>query len=104
MAGQSGHVNGLADQLVDVVLGESRHVDASAAAHGREKGDFVAGAQRRFPCSEFLVARSNYRGAIFCQLRMACRVKCEKLFDRCGFGRVDGILGTADEFFETAEE
>ncbi len=76
----------------------------SAAAHGRQKGDFVAGAQRRIPCSEFLVARSNYRRAVFCQLRMARSVKSKKLLDRCGFGGLDGILGLTCKLFETAEE
>ncbi len=76
----------------------------SAAAHGRQKGDFVAGAQRRIPGGEFLVARSDYRGAILCQLRMARSVKSEELLDRCCVGGLDGILGVACELFEAAEE
>jgi hypothetical protein len=56
LAGERGGVNRLAQQLVEVVVGEGRHGDASAAAHGGEKGDFVAGAEGRVPCGEFLVA------------------------------------------------
>ena len=56
MAGQRGHVDGFAHQLVDVIVGKCRHVDASSAANGREKGNFVAGVERRVPSSKFLVA------------------------------------------------
>jgi hypothetical protein len=84
VAGQRRHVNGLANQLVEVIVGECRHVDASAAAHGREKRDFVAGADRRIPGGEFLVARSDNRGAVFCELRMARGVESEELLDRRG--------------------
>jgi hypothetical protein len=79
-------------------------VAVSAAAHGRQKGDFVAGAQGRIPWSEFLVSRSDYRGAVFCQLRMARSVKSKKLLDSCRVGRLDGILDLTCKLFETAEE
>jgi len=79
-------------------------MDASAAAHGREKGDFVAGAQRSIPGGEFLVARSDYRGAVFCELGVARRVDSEKLFDCRGVSQLGGVLGVAGELFETAEK
>jgi hypothetical protein len=56
VAGQRGHVDGLAHQLVDVIVGEGCHEGASAAAHGREKRDFVAGAERSVPGGELLIA------------------------------------------------
>ena len=84
VAGQRGHVDGLAKQLVDVILVESRHVDDLAAAHGREKGNFVAGAERGVPGSKFLVARSDDRGAEFCEFGMARGVQSEELLDGGG--------------------
>jgi hypothetical protein len=104
MAGQLGHVDGLADQLIDVIVGEGRHVDASATAHGREEGDFVAGTKRGIPGGEFLVARSDHRGAVFCEFGVPRRIESEKLLDRRGVGELDGILGVAGEFFEAAEK
>ena len=59
LPGQRGHIDGLAHQLVDVIVRESRHADASAAAHGREKGDFVTGTERSVPGGELLIARSD---------------------------------------------
>lgn len=102
--GQRGHVDGLAHQLVDVIVGECRHVDASATAHGREKGDFVAGMERRIPGGEFLVTRSDNRGTVFCEVGMARGIEGEKLLDRRGVCELDGIFGKAGEFLETAEK
>ncbi len=65
LADESEHVDGLAHQLIDVIVKGCRHIDASAAAHRRKKGDFVAGTERRIPGGEFLVARSDDRGAVF---------------------------------------
>jgi hypothetical protein len=77
---------------------------ASATAHGREKRDFVAGAERRIPRGEFLVARGDHRGAVFCELGMARGVESEKLLDRRGVYELDGIVGAAGEFLEAAEK
>src|SRR5437016_908226 len=104
VADKSDHVDGLAHQLVDVILGECRHVYASAAAYGREKRDFVAGTERRIPCGEFLVARSDSRGAVFCELGMTRGVESEKLLERRGVCELDGVLGMAGEFLEAAEK
>lgn len=76
----------------------------SAAAYGREKRDFVAGAERGIPGGEFLVARSDHRGAVFCDLGMARGVESEKLLDRHSVCELDGILGMAGEFLEAAEK
>ena len=104
VAGQRRRVNGLANQLVEVIVGECRHVDASAAAHGREKRDFVAGAERRIPGGEFLVARSDNRGAVFCELGMPRGVESEELLDRRGICELHGMLGMAGEFLKAAEK
>jgi len=104
VAGQRGHVDGLAYQLIEVIVGECRHVDASATAYGREKRDFVAGTERRIPGREFLVARSDDRRAVFCELGMARGIESEKLLDRGGVCKLDGMLGMAGEFLEAAEE
>jgi len=104
VAGKGGHVDSLAHQLIDVIVGECRHVDALAAAHGRQKRDFVAAVERRIPSGKFLVARSDNRGTIFCKLGMARDVKSKKLLDRCGLGGLDGVLDVAGEFLEAAEK
>jgi hypothetical protein len=104
VAGQRGHVDRLADQLIDVIVRERSHGDALAAAHGREKGDFVAGTERRIPGGEFLIARSDHRGAVFHELGMARRVESEKLLDRGGVGELSGVLGVAGELLEAAEK
>ena len=78
---------------------------ASAAAYGREKGDFVAGAKSRIPGDEFLVARGDNRGAVFCELGMARRVEGEELLDGGGIGcKLGGVPGLADEFLEATEK
>jgi hypothetical protein len=65
--GQYRHFNGLAHQLVDVFVGQCRHVDASAAAYWREESDFVTGSERRIPSGKFVVSRSDHRSAVFCK-------------------------------------
>jgi len=104
VAGQRGHVDGLANQLVEVIVEECCHIDASAAAHGWEKRDFVAGAERRIPGGKFLVARSDNGRAVFCELGMARGTESEKLLDRRGVCELDGMLGMACEFLEAAEK
>jgi len=104
VAGERGGVDGLAHQLVEVILGEGRHGDASAAAYRREKGDFVAGTERRIPGGKFLVARSDNRGAVFCKLGMTRGIEGKKLLDGRGIGELEGILGMAGEFLEAAEK
>jgi len=79
-------------------------VDASAAADGREKGDFVAGAQQRIPSGELLITRSDNGRAVFCELGMARGIESEELLDRGGIGEVNGILSPAGKFFEAAEK
>jgi hypothetical protein len=104
VACQRGYVDGLANQLIDVIVRECRHIDASAATYGREKRDFVAGEERRIPGGEFLVARSDHRGAVFCELGMARGVESEKLLDGRGVGELGGVFGMAGEFLEAAEK
>jgi hypothetical protein len=104
LLGQRGHIDGLAHQLVDVIVRESGHADASAAAHGREKGDFVAGAERRIPGGELLIARSDHRGAVFCKIRNPRRVDSEELLNRHCVCELDGIFGMAGEFLKAAEK
>ena len=104
VACQRGYVDGLANQLIDVIVRECRHIDASAAAYGREKRDFIAGAERGIPGGELLVARSDHRGAVFCELGVACRIESEKLLDRRGVGELGGVFGMAGEFLEAAEK
>ena len=79
-------------------------MDASAAAHGWQKRDFVAAVERRIPGGEFLVARSDNRRAVFCEFGIARGIKSKKLLDRCGLGGLDGVLDVAGEFLEAAEK
>src|SRR5712664_2752315 len=78
-------------------------VSALAAAHGMKEGDFVAGAERRVPGGEFLVAGGDERRAVFCELGIPGGIKSEELFDGGGVCGVDRVLGLADEVLEAAE-
>ena len=60
-AGQCGDIDRLSHQLVDVIVGKCRHVDASPAAHRREKRNLVSRTEWRIPGGKFLVARSDDR-------------------------------------------
>lgn len=84
VARERGHVNGPAHQPVDVIVDGCGHGGASAAAHGREERDFIAGMKRGIPRGKFLVARSDERRAVFGEIRMARGVESEELFDRRG--------------------
>ncbi len=79
-------------------------MDASAAAHRWQKRNFVTAAERRIPGGEFLVARSDNRGAVFCKLGMARGIQTEELLDRRGVCELGGVLGMASEFLEAAEK
>src|SRR5205823_1085715 len=63
-AGQRNRVDGFSHQLKDVIVGQCRHGDASAAAHRRKKRNLVAGTEGSVPGGEFLVARSDYRRTV----------------------------------------
>jgi hypothetical protein len=76
----------------------------SAAAHGREKGNFVAGTESGIPGGKFLVAGSDNGGAIFGEIRMAGGVKGKELLDGGAVRELKGILRLAGEFLETAEK
>lgn len=104
VADEIGHVNGLAQQLKNVIVERRWHVDALAATHGREECDLVAGMERRIPRSEFLIARGNDRRTIFGKLGMRCGVVGEEMFYRGRFGKFGRIFVAADELFEAAEE
>src|SRR5207244_8006608 len=103
-AGQRNRVDGFSHQLKDVIVGQCRHGDASAAAHRRKKRNLVAGTEGSVPGGEFLVARSDYRRTVLCELRIARRVKSEELLDRGGIGELGGILGVAGEVLEAPEK
>src|SRR6266481_5243882 len=83
---------------------ESVAMDASATAHRWQKRNFVAAADRRIPCGEFLVARSDNRGAVFCKLGIARSIEAKKLLDRRGVDELGGVLGMAGQFLEAAEK
>ena len=76
----------------------------SAAADGRKEGNFVAGAQRRAPSDEFLVARGHHRGAIAREFRVVSGVLREKVFDGGTFGQVEGVVGATNNLLELAEK
>ena len=77
---------------------------ASAAAHGRQESDFVAGVERSVPGGEFLIAGSDEGGAKFCESGIARGVESKELFDGCRVGGLNRFLGVADDFFQAAEE
>ena len=76
----------------------------SAATHGREKGNFVAGVERCVPRGKFLIAGSDDGRTIFGEFGVAGGVDSEDLLDSGGCGAVGGVLGPGGEVFETAEE
>ena len=102
--GEGGLVNRLAHQPVDVFMKRRGHGDASAATHGREKCDFIAGMERRIPGGEFLVAGSDERGTEFGEIGMACDALREELLDRRGISQLDIFLRATNNFFQPAKE
>jgi hypothetical protein len=104
VADEHGEVNGLTLELADVVVEGRGHRDALAAAHGRQEGDFVAGAERSVPGGEFLIAGGDEGGAELGELGMAVGVEGEELLDGGGVGGGDGFFGVAEDFLEAAEE
>src|SRR5713226_1944519 len=77
---------------------------ASAATYRRKKCDFVAGMQRRAPCGEFLIARSQQGAAVARQLRPARNEAGEKLLDARTGRQFDRFFRSAGDFLEAAEE
>jgi hypothetical protein len=103
MVNEGGSVNGLGDEAENVVARRS-HRGRSTSADWGKKSDFIAGVQCRAPGGEFLIARSDQRGAEAGELGMARAVMGEELLDARTVGEVDGIFRAADDFFEAAEE
>ena len=58
----------------------------------------------RVPGRKFLVAGSDERRPVFGKLGTAGGIEGEELLDGRGVGGIDGVLGTANEVLETAEE
>ncbi len=58
----------------------------------------------RVPGGKFLIKGGDERRPVFGKLGIAGGIKSEELFDGGGVGRVDGVLGAADEVLEAAEE
>src|SRR5258708_4764294 len=83
---------------------ESVAMDASAAAHRWQKRNFVAAAERHIPRREFLVARSDNRGSVFCKLGIARGIETEELLDRRGVRELSDVLGMAGQFLEAADK
>jgi hypothetical protein len=77
---------------------------ASAAAHGRKEGDFVAGVERGVPGGEFLIARGDYGGAIFREFGNLTCVGAEELFNGGVGWEIDAVFLEAGEIFEAAKE
>jgi len=75
-----------------------------AAAHRREKSDFVARVEYRVPRSKFLIARSHDRRAILSEFRSAGGIHSKELFDGHGVREVEGFLGVPDNIFQAAEK
>jgi hypothetical protein len=75
-----------------------------AAAHGREKGHFVAGVEHRVPLGKFLISGSHDRRAIFGKVRDALGIKREELLDGRSIREVNGFLGLPNHIFQAAEE
>jgi hypothetical protein len=96
-------VNGLGDET-EVVIAKRSHRGGSASADWRKEGDFVAGMERGAPVGEFLIARSNQRGAEAGELWMARAIVGEELLDARAVGKVGEIFGAADDFFKAAEK
>ncbi len=78
--------------------------EASAAAYGRQKSDFIAGVEGGVPVRELPIARGHQRGAILLELRETRSVGGEERFDARVAGNFKRFLSAADYFFQAAEE
>ncbi len=104
VANQRSGIDSIADELKDVVIEIGRHCVDSAAAHGRKKGNFVAGMERGIPVGEFLIERGDDGRAVFGEYGMARGVQCEELFERGEFGNFGGVLRQADDVLQAPEK
>jgi len=100
----SGYVDGIAREAIDILLESVGHFCVLAAAYWWKKGDFVAGLQRGVPGNEFLIARGDYGRAIICEVGMGRAERGEKRFDWRAVGELDGVFRLADDFFEATKE
>src|SRR6202035_1062167 len=70
----------------DNVAGSSGHADRSAAAHGGQESNFIAGVKSGVPGGEFAIAGCDQRRAILVELGKTRDVGGENSFDVCVAG------------------
>lgn len=83
---------------------ERRHLRNLAAAHRREKSDFVAGVKRSIPRRKLLIARGDQRRAVLGEVRDARDVKSEELLDGRALGDFKRFFGKANGVFQAPKE
>jgi hypothetical protein len=100
---ESGRVYGFVNQRSDI-SGGRRHGYTSAAAYGRQEGNFIAGVKSGVPRCELLIAAGDQGRAVLFQFRVMAGVLCKKRFDIGLDRKVYGFLGTPEDFFQAAEK
>ena len=100
---QSERVYGFVNQRSDISR-RRRHGYTSAAAYGRQEGNFVASVKGGVPRCELLIAGGDQGRAVLFQFRVMAGVLGKKRFDIGLDRKVYGFLGTPEEFFQAAEK
>ncbi len=103
MSCERGWVYGFVNQHSDISRGRG-HGYTSAAAYGREEGNFVAGMKSRVPRCELLITGGDQRRAVLFQFGVMAGVLGKKRFDIGLDRKVYGLLGTPEDFFQAAEK
>lgn len=77
---------------------------ALASAHGRQKGNVIAGGEASIPSGEFLISGRHERGAEIGEFGVARGIEGEQVGQSRAGGQFNGFLCEAGEFANTAEE
>lgn len=96
-------IYGFVNQRSDI-SGGRRHGYTSAAAYGRQEGNFVASVKGGVPRGELLIAGGDQRRTVLLQLGVMAAVLGKKRFDIRVGGKIYGFLGTPEDFFQAAEK
>ena len=104
MTDERAWVDGLANELEDVIVRGRGHGFASATTDRRKESDFVARIDRRIPSRKFPVAGGHDGRAIFSKLRNSLAIPGEKLLDAGSIGKVQECLGLPDDIFQASKE
>lgn len=96
-------IYGFVNQRSDIG-GRRGHGYTSAAAYGRQEGNFVASVKGGVPRGELPIAGGDQRRAVLFQFGVMAGVLRKERFDVGLDRKVYGLLGAPEDFFQAAEK